>query len=117
VEDRGEKGNQMTTDFNLSEERKKILNEFEPEHHWLVLRVLQYIECQDRKFVRLLKEEPTDKINSAEVFLLEYGYGNLVLNEVMSKDKWIYVSDIMIAFLKWKTDTLAGNKLIEEKKE
>jgi len=98
----------MTTkEFNLSEKiglpfERGILN--------------NAIKVEDvKEFVRLLKEEPTDKINSAEVFLLEYGYGNLVLNEVMSKDKWIYVSDIMIAFLKWKTDTLAGKSLVEEK--
>lgn len=49
-----------------------------------------------------LKIEPENIANNAQKFLIEMGCGDLVLNDSSPKDKWIYASDIMILFLRWK---------------
>jgi len=61
-----------------------------------------------KKMMELI-EEPKDKVNSAQKFLINNGCGDLVLNEVMPRDKWNYTSDIMILFLKWKVKELLGD--------
>ena len=41
------------------------------------------------------------KANKAQAFLLEHNCGDLVLNDHRLPKDWIYVSDIMMKFLKF----------------
>lgn len=99
------------TEFNLSERIKENESVWNGEEEF---NLPDSILVEDvKEFIRLLKEEPKDRANSAQAFLIESGCGDLVLNDTSSREKWIYVSDIMIAFIKWKSNKLAGEKLIK----
>lgn len=55
-------------------------------------------------------DEPKDKVNSAQEFLINNGLNDLVLNDTLKKEKWVYASDVMIKFVKSKLKAKYSNE-------
>jgi hypothetical protein len=96
--------------MNYPQRRRKMSNYSKDEAIKELQKKLEIEKAKFDKFVEDLKNEPKDKANSAQEFLINSSCGDLVLNETLPKEEWLYVSDIMIKFVKWKIDELSSKE-------
>ncbi len=53
-----------------------------------------------QKIIEALEDKQKNKVNSAQIYLLDNGLSDLVLNPNDKPKKWVYASDIMMKFKK-----------------